>query len=884
MPETSAFNIPHSPVAALGTITLLIAFLVAAYAVAAGFVGNAQHRRRLVNSSVYSLYGFFALTLLSSALIIYAFVTHDYTIKYVQANSDTSMPVWYKITAYWGGLDGSLMFWVAVLAAFSAVAVWVNRHRHRDMIGYVVGVIMLVQLFFLALLIYDKNPFATFLTTPPPDGQGLNPLLQNYWMVIHPPSLYIGYVAATIPFAFGIAALASGRLDDQWLRSVRSWMMICWFFLSLGLILGGRWAYEELGWGGYWAWDPVENAGLIPWFTATAFLHSIMIQEQRGMMKVWNIMMVILTFFLTIFGTFMTRSGIVQSVHAFGKDNDLALLFVMFMAFVCIASFGLLIFRLPKLRASNTFESFISREYAFLLNNWILLGCTVFVLFVTMYPTIYEAYSGERVSAHGPEFYDMFMTPTGLVLLFLAGAAPLLAWRRTTRERLYAQFLFPVGAAAVTIGLLYVLFPVTRALSDIFTPNIKLPMALTNFGLVAFTMACIIQEFYKGVKVRMRQSGSDPVTSLIGLMLSKRRKYGGYIIHLSVAMMFIGFAGKSWETMRDFTVEQPGQSFQLKEYTFKYEEFRNEHTDHKTAITAMISVWKDGEKLTTLDPAKWIFPKHDQPTSEVAIHPMALEDVYITLTGYDASTKQINVRVYINPLILWVWLGFGLLIIGTALSLIPQRVVDGLSPKRRTRVGRGAEVGVMVLIAFGLIVGLAELAQAQAPPGVAEHADTRSLSASGHSMAPGAASMCRPDSPTATRVMKELFCMCGGCTRETLYVCRCGFAAQERCKVLQMLSSYDQTTEDDQQKAFDAMLTAFIDEYGGEHVLANPTSSISWAVPYIAIVGGLVLLIGFGRRWVSMGQDSITSQSSGELSAEDEEYAEILEDELRDTD
>ncbi len=889
MPETSALNIPHSPVAAMGTITVLIAFLVAAYASAAGIVGNAQHRRRLVTSSVYSLYGFFALMTLASALIIYAFVTHDYTIKYVAANSDTTMPVWYKITAYWGGLDGSLMFWVWVLATFSAVAVWSNHRRHRDMIGYIVAVIMLVQLFFLALLIYDKNPFATFLTQAPPDGQPLNPLLQNYWMIIHPPSLYVGYVAATIPFAFGIAALASGRLDDQWLRSVRSWMMICWFFLSLGLILGGRWAYEELGWGGYWAWDPVENAGFIPWFTASAFLHSIMIQEQRGMLKVWNLVLVILTFLLTIFGTFMTRSGIVQSVHAFGKDNELALLFVLFMMATIVLAFGLLIFRLPRLRSANSFESFISREYAFLLNNWILLGCTLFVLFVTMYATIYEAFTGVRVSPHGPEFYNKFMTPTGLVLLVMAGIAPLLAWRRTTRQRLYGQFLFPVGMMFATIAFCALVFPVTRARTPIFSDGIELPVALVNFGLVGFTMACILQEFYKGVKVRMRQSGSGPMTSLFGLVLAKRRKYGGYVVHLAVAVMFIGFAGKAWEIMKDVTVSSPGESFQVGDYSFTYEELTNEHTDYKTSITAYVGVYKDGEKLDTLEPAQWIFPKADQTTTEVSIHYTIKEDIYLSLTGYNTTTKLINLRIYINPLINWVWLGFGLFMLGTAISLIPQRLVDSISPKRRTRIGRAAELGVMALIAAGSIAMLAEMAVAQAPRGAVEHEDTSSLTTTGHDMSPGAAAMCRPESATAPdtakKLMQDIFCMCGGCTRETLYVCRCGYAAQERCKLLQRLASHDAASDEAKEAAYDEVLQSFISEYGGEHVLSNPTSSVSWLVPYAAIGGGLLLLYGFGRRWVSFGQQNVSEQAKlGKLSPEDEEYAEILEDELRDTD
>src|SRR5262245_9981741 len=348
-------SVPFSPIALVGSISLLAAYAVAAWCVSAGIAGNARKSRRLVNSAVFGLYGFAALVGLASALMIYAMVTHDYAIKYVAAVSDTTMETWYKVTAFWGGLDGSVLFWVLVLSLFSTLAILVPHRRHGDIVGFVVATIMVVQVFFLSLLIFTKNPFTTFLTTPPADGQGLNPLLQNYWMVIHPPSLYTGFVAATIPFAFGIGALASGRLDDMWLGSVRVWMLICFGFLSLGLILGGRWAYEELGWGGYWAWDPVENAGFMPWFTATAFLHSAIIQEQRGMMKRWNLFLVVLTFMLTIFGTFMTRSGIVQSVHAFGEDNELALDFIVFMAFVLVVSLGLIGYRSNKLSTKNAF-------------------------------------------------------------------------------------------------------------------------------------------------------------------------------------------------------------------------------------------------------------------------------------------------------------------------------------------------------------------------------------------------------------------------------------------------------------------------------------------------------------------------------------------------
>jgi cytochrome c-type biogenesis protein CcmF len=901
VPESSAFNIPHSPIAALGSIVLLFAFVVAAYGAASGILGNAQHRRRLVTSSVYSLYAFFGLMMLASALMIYAFVTHDYTIKYVSQYSDVSMPIWYKITAYWGGLDGSLMFWVAVLSAFAAVSVRVNHARHRDMIGYVVAVIMLAQIFFLGILIYNKNPFATFLTTPPVDGKGLNPLLQNYWMVIHPPSLYIGFVAATVPFAFGIAALASGRLDDRWLDSVRSWMLVCWFFLSFGLILGGRWAYEELGWGGYWAWDPVENAGLLPWFTATAFLHSALIQKQRGMLKVWNAVLVILTFFLTIFGTFMTRSGVVQSVHAFGEDAELALLFILFMAVIFIVPFGLLIYRLPKLRSSGTFESFISREYAFLLNNWILLACALFVLFATMFPTLSEAIDGERVTV-GPEFFNKWMTPLGLVLLFLAGAAPLLAWRRSTRDRLYGQFLFPTAAFVVAIAGLALALPATRVRTSVFADSLELPVALGTFGVVAFVFACLVQEFWKGTRVRMRQTGSGPFTSLIGLTLSKRGKYGGYIIHLAVAVMYLGFAGKAFETMEDRTIGKPGETFQVGDYMFVYEELTATADDHMREVGAWVSVYRNGNKLDQafvpsqehllkrVFPSKRDYMKHEQPTTEVAMAHTVREDVYVILTGYDERTQLANFRIYINPLINWVWAGFMLLMIGTAICLVPQSVVDRVNGRTRSDdAGEGerprrraaSQAALILLAAGGLSLAFAGPAAAQP----AEHEDEATARRGGHDVGEGQAHMFRPDSPTAERLMRELVCLCGGCKRENIFECRCGYAADERRKVLTLLAPHDLSSEAGQSAAYDAVVDAFVTEYGGRHVLSTPQNRASWMIPYAAIAGGLLLMFGIGRRLVLRGRKAMAPASTTTAGKrDDEEYNEILDDELRDTD
>ncbi|NJM91024.1 MAG: cytochrome c biogenesis protein CcsA [Myxococcales bacterium] len=867
MPADSALSLPSSPVATVGTISLIIAYLVAGWAVAAGIAGNVRKNQRLILSSVYGLYAFSALAALASALIIYAFMTHDFSIKYVAATSDISMPVWYKLTAFWGGLDGSLLFWVLVLGLFSTVAVRANQKRHRDMIGFVVATIMVVQLFFLSLLLFHKNPFSTYLVNPPADGQGLNPLLQNYWMVIHPPSLYIGFVAATIPFAFGIAALASGRLNDVWLGSVRVWMMICFFFLSFGLILGGRWAYEELGWGGYWAWDPVENAGFIPWFTSTAFLHSAIVQEQRGSMKRWNLTLVILTFFLTIFGTFMTRSGVVQSVHAFGEDSVLALQFVVFMAVILIVSFGLLVFRSNRLAKALEFDSFLSRDFAFLLNNWILLACAGFVLFATMFPTISEAVDGSRVSV-GPAFFNKWMTPLGLVLVLLGGIAPLLAWRKTTRERLYNQFLFPVAVSTVSVVALAVLWPATRVLTPVFADTVELPMVLVTLATIIFAAGSIAQEFWRGVGVRRRQTGSDPVTSLIGLVLSKRRKYGGYVIHLGIAVMFLGFAGKAYEQMRDRTIEHPGVAatdgsfrggswFDVGGYDFFYEKLITDSNDNRTAVFAQVSVYKDGKQLTTEFPAKFSYRRSEQPTTEVAIHPRLAEDVYLVLTGYDTDTGVANFRIYINPLINFVWFGFVLLALGTLICLIPQRVVEMLSPRRALGLAEPPIWAVVLLAAGGVTFGLAQQALAADAPVQLAQAGGEHAGPGMGTDGTGFAHLDRPQTPVAEKLMRELVCLCGGCKREDIYSCKCGYAAQERQKVNQMLLGKDLSTEAGQKQAYDEVVKAFVANYGGEHVLNTPTSSVSWILPSLAAVGGLGLLLGVGYGWVRKGQSTV---------------------------
>src|SRR3954465_11887123 len=554
----------------LGNFLLLASFVVCAYAIATSVAGARRRSRRLVESGLGAFYLVTALMTVASAVMVHAFVTNDYAIKYVQRYSDSAQPLAYKIASYWGGLDGSIMFWVFLLGIFGAVAVYTNRERHRELIPYVVAIIATVQMFFLFLMVVHNNPFSTYLGQVPPDGKGLNPLLQNFYMAIHPPSLYVGFVSMTIPFAFGIAALVTGHLDDSWLRAVRRWTMVGWLFLSFGLTLGMLWAYEELGWGGFWGWDPVENAGLLPWFTATAFLHSVMVQERRGMLRVWNVTLVIVTFFLTIFGTFMTRSCVVQSVHAFGEDRELAWMFAFLMIAIVTFSFGYVIYRLPLLRSRHALDSWMSREAAFLANNWILLFSAFFVLFATMFPTLSEALRGRRLPV-GPPFFNKWMLPIGLILLLLTGIGPLLAWRKSTIRNLLEQFLWPSVACAVTAVALYAV-------------GVRVWTSGACFALCAFVVTTVLQELIRGAQVRKGATGTDIITAMIGLVGRSRRRYGGYIVHVGIVLMFLGFAGQGFHREEQIPLK-PGQQTIVGPFTVRYDALRVTTDAQKQMIT-----------------------------------------------------------------------------------------------------------------------------------------------------------------------------------------------------------------------------------------------------------------------------------------------------------
>lgn len=823
--------------ASLGSFVLLATFVVSIYAAAISVVGARRGSRRFVESGVGALYLTTALATVASGVIVHAFVVGDYSIRYVQQYSDAAQPLFFKLTSYWGGLDGSILFWVFLLSVFGTIAVATNRERHRELIPYVVAVIAVVQAFFLFLMIVHRNPFDTFLTAVPDDGRGLNPLLQNPYMVIHPPSLYIGFVGMTIPFAFGMAALITGHLDDAWLRAVRRWTMLSWLFLSFGLTLGMIWAYEELGWGGYWGWDPVENAGLLPWFTATAFLHSVIVQERRAMLRVWNVTLVIVTFFLTIFGTFMTRSGVVQSVHAFGEDRDLALMFTVFMAATLIFSFGWVIHRLPLLRSRNELDSWLSREAAFLANNWILLFCALFVLFATMFPTLSEAVTGERLTV-GPPFFNKWMAPIGLILLFLTGTAPLLAWRKSTASNLREQFAWPVAAALVTGGALVAL-------------GVRVWSSGICFALCGFVTATIVQEFYRGARVRQAGTGTDLLTAVIGLVGRNKRRYGGYIVHLGIVLVFFGFAGDGFK-QEEQVLLKPGQSATVGHFTVRHDAIRVTDDGQKQMITGHLTVFEDGREIGRLYPAKWFFRKHeDQPTTEVAVRRSFAEDLYVVMPAFDLKDQSASLHIVINPLVNWIWVGFGIMALGTGIALLPDTAF-AFATAKLPAAAAARTTAMLLMLLFAL-------------PGVvrAQHNDT------------GQPVPVVARTPFEREMQKKLICMCGGCGRQLLSECQCGMAFDMRAELASLVN---------EGRTEEQIVQYYVAKYGSQEPLAAPIDEgfnrLAWAVPYLVGLGSFGLLGAIAVRWTRRRETAPTPDPV----PGDTELEARLDEELRDLD
>ncbi len=634
---------------------LLFSFILAGYSAWAAFMGGRWHRQAMIVSAERGAVTVFAMTSLLMALLVYAFVTHDFSLEYVASYSSRSLPLFYTISATWAGQAGSLLFWVWLLSFFTALVVWQNQHQNRELIPYALGTLLTIAFFFFGLMVYATSPFK-ILPNPPVDGNGLNPMLQNPGMVMHPPTLYLGYVGFAIPFAFAIAALLANRLDSQWIKTTRRWTLVAWLFLTLGNLFGAKWAYVELGWGGYWAWDPVENASFMPWLTGTAFLHSVMIQEKRGMLKVWNLVLIVLTFALTIFGTFITRSGIISSVHSFGVSN-LGPLFLLFLGLAISASLYLLWLRWPQLKSENHLDAVLSRESSFLFNNLILVGMAFAVFWGTIFPIISEAVRGVKITV-GPPFFNQVNIPLGLALLALTGICPLIAWRKASQRNLRRSFTIPLSTAATSALVLFAL-------------GVRSIYPLMSFSLSMFVLTTILLEFYRGTRARARISHKNFLYAGWDLVMRNKRRYGGYIIHVGVILIFVGITGSNaFQTEKAATLAQ-GDFLRIGDYTLRYQGLIDQSNENARVIAAKMEVEKDGKPLTTLFPARQKHRQHD-PVSEVAIRQSAKEDLYLILSGWDEQ-QRISLKAMVIPLVGWIWIGGIVMVIGTLIALGPDR-------------------------------------------------------------------------------------------------------------------------------------------------------------------------------------------------------------------
>jgi cytochrome c-type biogenesis protein CcmF len=649
-----------------GSVALIAAFAFSIYAVVAGTLAGKLGSVRITRSAERATLAFMVMITLAVVVLEFIILTDDFHNAYVAAHSNRDLPLYYKIPVLWAGQEGSLLFWTWLLSIYSGLVVLMNRGKNRQLMPYVVAVLMGTGLFFSTLIFLVANPFAQLSLASagglqpfsPPEGNGLNPALQYPAMVIHPPMLYLGYVGMVVPFAFAMASLITKQLGDNWIRTTRRWTMVPWMFLSVGIILGGRWAYDVLGWGGYWGWDPVENASLLPWLGGTAFLHSVMIQERRGMLKVWNIVLVITTFFLSIFGTFLTRSGIVSSVHAFAQSS-IGPFFAVFLGIIALFSLTLLFMRLDYLKSENKLDSMVSRESGFLFNNWILLAAVFAILWGTIFPIISKAFQNVTVTVGAP-FFNKVMVPIGLLLLFLTGAGPLLAWRKTSFQSLKRNFTIPL-AIATAVGAL------------LFIAGVRHFYAWVSLYLCAFVAACTLGEFYKGARTRQRGAGENFLEAIYNLTMRNTRRYGGYVIHLGIVMLFVGFAGLAFKT-EGRGLMQEGDLLDIKDYVLRCQTVSTGDTPNYSYQRAVLTVTKNGHALGTLEPERRFYKASQQPITHVAVHNSMGEDLYTVLAGQDQESGKLVIEAFVNPLVLWVWLGGTVVFLGTLLALVPSRV------------------------------------------------------------------------------------------------------------------------------------------------------------------------------------------------------------------
>jgi cytochrome c-type biogenesis protein CcmF len=639
----------------LGYGMTLVALGLAVYGGIAAGVGARTDRLALIESAQHAALGVFVLVTSCFALLTYAFLTFDFSVRYVANTTNLGTPFYYRITGVWGALEGSIILWTWMLTLYTLIVIARHRDSARELYPWVLTVMLSVIGFFLLVVTIAAPPFER-LSPVPADGRGMNPLLEDTGMITHPVALYLGFTGVTVPFAFALAALITGRVGDAWITLTRRWTIIAWYFLSLGLLIGGWWSYHVLGWGGYWAWDPVENAAFMPWLTATAFLHSVMIQERRRMLKLWNIALIIMTFGLTVFGTFLTRSGVIASVHAF-TQGSIGAFFLSFLALVLLTALGLLAWRWDALGAQGELDSIVSRESAFLLNNVLLVAAAFTVFFGTVFPLLSEAVRGAKVSVGAP-FFNQVNVPLFLALIFLMGVGPLIAWRRASRDNLRRNFVWPValgGAAAAFFSVL----------------GVRPALAVLTLALTVFVVVTIAVDFVRATRAR-RRTGERLLPAMGGLLLRHNRRYGGFVVHLGILVIARGATGsQAWSVHTETTLRR-GETAELAGYRVRFDGLSARDESNHSAVTGAFTV-TNGRAIGVLRPAKKFYPQEQSPIAAVDYRLGLREDIYLVLGDFARDGSQATVKLQVNRLVSWIWLGGVVLTLGALLAILPER-------------------------------------------------------------------------------------------------------------------------------------------------------------------------------------------------------------------
>ncbi len=663
----------------IGLFAVAIAFMLAVYATLASAYGGGTNRSAWVESARNAALLVFPLLTIAVLIIVYALLSLDFSLAYVVDVSSRSTSPFLRVTALWGGQSGSILFWAWLMAGFVAAVLVRKWQRDRELMPYVITVSMLTTAFFIGLVVFITNPFARLWHMPgandlitavfqpanampyvPLDGEGLNPLLRHFGMIGHPPTTYLGFTGFVIPFAFAIAALITGKAhEDEWIRTTRRWTLVAWIFLTIGLILGGRWAYDVLGWGGFWGWDPVENAMLMPWLVGTAFLHSVMMTEKRGMLKVWSIVLIVLTYSLSLFGTFITRTGVIGSVHAFAK-TALGPAFFIFIGVTFIGSLALLFNRLKSLKGEHEIESFVSREAAFLLQNTIFLVITIAVFWGTVFPLISELVTGTKITV-GPPYFRSVTGPMFLVLLVLMSIAPLFAWRKLPFRNLLKALSVPlIGSLIITAVWGYA--------------HRMHPASIVGLWMVSFGVVAIGYEYWKGVRARMSAQHENPITALVNLVSRNRRRYGGYLIHIGVIMIALAFIGDAFFKEETQGTLSAGQRLSVGDYSLQFNTLREyPGSDGRDVVEATTTLYQGDQPIGQLRPRRDFFVTQQQPSTIAAVYSTMAEDVYVLLVGWEEiGLNNSTFKIYINPLINWAWIGGVVMIIGTLIAAWPM--------------------------------------------------------------------------------------------------------------------------------------------------------------------------------------------------------------------